>query len=82
MCAWKRASTPHSEASLRAFAARLRDTPIDWLIANAGILRSDALGSLGAQPSLREQLDVNAIGTLLTVEALLPQLHAPAPRSG
>jgi NAD(P)-dependent dehydrogenase (short-subunit alcohol dehydrogenase family) len=63
------------EAALHALAARLADTPIDWLIANAGILRGEVLGSLDAG-SLREQIEVNAIGTLLTVEALLPRLHA------
>ena len=62
-----------AEGSLRALGQRLSGTHIDWLVANAGILRADTLGSLN-RGALREQLEINALGALFTVESLLPQL--------
>ena len=64
-------------AAVAGLAERLRGTPIDWLVCNAGIARSDSLDS----PTLdaaREQFEVNALGPLRTVQALLPNLRAGA----
>ncbi len=47
--------------------------PIDWLIANAGIWRTEDLDSLNYETML-EQFQVNALGPLRTVEALLNRL--------
>lgn len=61
-------------AAMHSLGSRLRDVAIDILIANAGILRSEELGKLDFE-SITEQLAVNALGPLRTVEALLPSLH-------
>lgn len=62
-----------SDASMRDLAARVRGVAIDWLIANAGILREDPLDELSFD-SVREQFEVNALGSLRTVSTLLPNL--------
>lgn len=49
--------------------------PIDWLIANAGIWRTEDLDSLNYETML-EQFQVNALGPLRTVEALLDHLSS------
>ena len=59
---------------LRGLAKRLAGTRIDWLICNAGILRYESLDALD-EDSIREQLEVNALGPLRTVHALLPCLR-------
>jgi NAD(P)-dependent dehydrogenase (short-subunit alcohol dehydrogenase family) len=59
--------------SLAKLAGRLRDVKLDCVIANAGILRSDSLESLDWD-SVQAQLEVNALGPLRTVKALLPNL--------
>ena len=46
---------------------------LDCLIANAGILRGDSLEALDWD-SVQEQIEVNALGPLRTVKALLPNL--------
>jgi NAD(P)-dependent dehydrogenase (short-subunit alcohol dehydrogenase family) len=46
----------------------------DWVIANAGILETETLDKLDFE-SVQKQLEVNAIGPLRTVVALLPSLH-------
>jgi NAD(P)-dependent dehydrogenase (short-subunit alcohol dehydrogenase family) len=46
----------------------------DWLIANAGILQHESLESLDFD-SVKTQLEVNALGPLRTVFALLPYLR-------
>lgn len=45
----------------------------DWVIANAGILQHESLESLDFD-SVKAQLEVNALGPLRTVSALLPYL--------
>lgn len=84
-----RASTPELDAlsvrvehdvdvtdavGLYALGRRLADTQIDTLIANAGVLRSEELGKLDFG-SIQNQLDVNALGPLRTVEAFLASLR-------
>ena len=60
--------------SVRALAAA-SDRPIDVLVNNAGIgVRSRPLGRLD-HDEFRRFLDVNAVGALRVVEALLPQLR-------
>ena len=54
-------------------SARLRGVKLDCLIANAGILRGDSLEALDWD-SVQEQIEVNALGPLRTVKALLPNL--------
>ena len=49
--------------------------PIDWLIANAGIWRTENLQSLNFETML-EQFQVNALGPLRTVKALQHRLKA------
>lgn len=49
--------------------------PIDWLIANAGIWRTEDLQSLNFETML-EQFQVNALGPLRTVKALQQQLKS------
>jgi NAD(P)-dependent dehydrogenase (short-subunit alcohol dehydrogenase family) len=55
-------------------AKRVANTELDLLIANAGILRSDSLIDLDFE-SVIEQLQVNAVGTLRSVHALLPRVR-------
>jgi NAD(P)-dependent dehydrogenase (short-subunit alcohol dehydrogenase family) len=62
-----------SELALADLAGRLRGTRVDRLIANAGVLRDDALEDLDFA-QVREQLEINAVGALRTVAALLPLL--------
>jgi NAD(P)-dependent dehydrogenase (short-subunit alcohol dehydrogenase family) len=61
----------HADSQL---AQRLADTELDLLIANAGILRGDNLADLDFERVI-EQLQVNAVGTLRTVHALLPRIR-------
>lgn len=46
----------------------------DWVIANAGVLRHESLDEMDFD-SVQSQFDVNALGPLRTVFALLPYLH-------
>lgn len=48
---------------------RLGDTRLDVLVHNAGILRSESLSALDLD-SIRQQLEINALGPLKTVAAL------------
>jgi NAD(P)-dependent dehydrogenase (short-subunit alcohol dehydrogenase family) len=63
-----------SDEALAALATRLRGTELDLVIANAGILRDDSLEDLELETVL-EQLEVNALGPLRTVQHLLPNLR-------
>jgi NAD(P)-dependent dehydrogenase (short-subunit alcohol dehydrogenase family) len=67
-------------AALSALAARLRDTRIQRLWNNAGVLGREQLGKLdgAAVDSMRRQLEVNAIGPLLVAQALLDCLGSGA----
>jgi NAD(P)-dependent dehydrogenase (short-subunit alcohol dehydrogenase family) len=62
-----------SSEGLAELATRLGDVKLDCVIANAGILRGDSLESLEWE-TVQEQLEVNALGPLRTVKALLPNL--------
>lgn len=55
------------------FARRLEGARVDDLICNAGILREESLDNLDLD-SVREQLEVNAIGHLRVVNALRGRL--------
>jgi len=66
-----------SDSAGRTLMERFSTTPIDWLIANAGILLPDSLEHL-AFDQIRSQFEVNALGALRTVQALLPQLKSGA----
>ena len=65
------------EAALARVAARLSGTRVDVLIANAGVLVRDTLADFTIE-NLRKQLDINAIGALLTVRAFRPLLASGA----
>ena len=47
---------------------------LDWVIANAGILSHESLDQLDFE-AVEKQFQVNALGALRTVYALLPRLH-------
>ena len=61
--------------SVRRLAERLRDTELDVLIHNAGILTSETFDDLDFERMLR-QYQVNALGPLRVVRALLGALKA------
>jgi NAD(P)-dependent dehydrogenase (short-subunit alcohol dehydrogenase family) len=58
-----------STRSMEALAARLKDTPIDGLVCNAGLLSDEGLDDLDEE-AVRRQFEVNAMGPLRTVRAL------------
>lgn len=62
-----------SDTSVAALGDRLGDTQIDVLINNAGILKRVTLEDLDFE-SIREQFEVNALGSLRVTHALLPLL--------
>ncbi len=62
-----------SDDSVRLLAGRLGDVRLDLLVHNAGILRHESLRELDVD-SIREQLEVNAIGPLRLTSALLDRL--------
>lgn len=64
-----------SEASIEELCDRLGDTSIDVLINNAGIIKRVTLDNLDFD-SIREQFEVNALGALRVIHALLPNLKA------
>ncbi len=59
--------------SLRVALAQLKPDPIDILINNAGILKSDTFGDLNFE-NINAQIQVNTIGPLRVTETLLPLL--------
>lgn len=61
------------DASVAALGKKLAGRRIDWLIANAGILEPGGLDALDFD-SMKRQFDVNALGPLRVVRALLPNL--------
>jgi NAD(P)-dependent dehydrogenase (short-subunit alcohol dehydrogenase family) len=61
------------ERSLANLARSLEGTQLDVVINNAGILRSEALGSID-YASLHAQLETNAVAPLRLTERLLPRL--------
>jgi NAD(P)-dependent dehydrogenase (short-subunit alcohol dehydrogenase family) len=66
-----------SDDAWARLGARLSGTRIDLLIANAGILHEDSLATLDLS-RIREQFEVNALGPLRTVNALLASLQSGA----
>jgi len=64
-----------SDGALSTLAKRLAGAHIDWLVCNAGILRHESLDALDFA-SVQAQLEVNALGPLRTVHALLANLGA------
>ena len=64
-----------SDASVTDLRDRLGDIAIDILINNAGILKEESLEDLDFD-RIREQFEVNALGTLRVTHALLPNLKA------
>jgi NAD(P)-dependent dehydrogenase (short-subunit alcohol dehydrogenase family) len=66
-----------TSAASTLLSQRMAERRIDVLIANAGILVPDSLEHLDFE-TLHKQFEVNALGSLRTVHALLPQLHEGA----
>ena len=64
------------DAALAALAERLRDTRIDVLVLNAGILSNEVFGRIDAEgfEHMRRQFEVNALGPLRVVQALRGRL--------
>lgn len=63
-----------SDEAVQGLATRLSETPVDWLILNAGILHEDSLDQVRLSEVV-EQLQVNSIGPLRVVLALRKNLH-------
>lgn len=66
-----------SDASVADLHKRLRETEIDVLINNAGIIKRVTLEHLDFD-SIREQFEVNALGALRVTQVLLPHLKSGA----
>jgi NAD(P)-dependent dehydrogenase (short-subunit alcohol dehydrogenase family) len=66
-----------SDGAVDALAGRTGDDPIDVLVLNAAILRRDGLDEIDLA-AVREQIEVNALGPLRVVKALLPRLRRGA----
>lgn len=64
-----------SDASVANLVKRLQGGTIDVLINNAGMFQQTTLEDLNFD-SIRQQFEVNAMGTLRVTEALLPNLKA------
>jgi len=62
-----------NEQSVKQLAAKLKDTEIDLLINNAGILDSMSLDNLDYD-SIRQQFEINTLGPLRVSENFLPNL--------
>lgn len=65
------------DAVIEELGKRLKNQNIDILINNAGILTCETLDDLDFD-RMRLQYEVNALGPLRVVKALLPNLHAGA----
>lgn len=64
-------------ASLSDLATALKGQQIDLLIHNAGIMLSESIDEMDFD-SVRQQLEVNALGPLQTVATLLPLMASPS----
>lgn len=62
-----------SDAAIDKLRSALEDTRIDLLYCNAGVMHGERLGDI-AFDRIREQLEVNSLGPLRAVEALLPNI--------
>uniref|UniRef100_K3X1Y9 C-factor n=1 Tax=Globisporangium ultimum (strain ATCC 200006 / CBS 805.95 / DAOM BR144) TaxID=431595 RepID=K3X1Y9_GLOUD len=69
------------EQSILSAAEALKDTPIDLLINNAGILEHKDLESTTKEDLMR-QFEVNAVGPFLTTRAFLPNLRSAVKANG
>lgn len=58
------------DSMVEELAKRLVGMSVDWVIANAGIMRGDSVDDIPLD-DVREQLEVNALGPLRTVKAVL-----------
>jgi len=68
-----------SDESVTKFAAGLDGMPVDLLIANAGVIGPEAQSSTDMDfPGFLATLDVNVLGPLRVVQALLPNLRKAA----
>lgn len=66
-----------SDASCARLARTLAGAPLDWLVLNAGVFESSALGQLDFT-RMAHEYDVNALGPLRVVQALAGSLGAGA----
>ncbi|WP_206484375.1 SDR family oxidoreductase [Thalassotalea sp. G2M2-11] len=64
-----------TKQGLEHMVEQLKQTSIDVLVCNAGILRDEQLGQLNID-TIREQFEVNALAPLRVAEQLLPQLSS------
>ena len=62
-----------SDESVADLAHRLKATPIDVLVNNAGIFKKSTLDELDFD-AIRQQFEVNSLGALRVTHALLPNL--------
>ncbi|MCF6318058.1 MAG: SDR family oxidoreductase [Proteobacteria bacterium] len=62
------------EKSVKQVANKLKNTKLDLLINNAGILKSMGLDSLD-YTAMRQQYEINTLGPLLVTESFLPNLN-------
>jgi len=63
------------DSMVDTLSARLKGTPIDWVIANAGVMQLETIDDLSIE-SMRAQLEVNTLGPLRTVKAVSASLKA------
>lgn len=63
-----------SDESVAGLAHRLKATPINVLVNNAGILKKSTLDELDFD-GIRQQFEVNSLGALRVTHALLPNLN-------
>jgi len=62
-----------SETDVRTLVSKLKDTTIDLLINNAGLIQDEKLGSIDFD-SIRTQMEINAYAPLRIAEALVSQI--------
>lgn len=63
-----------NDADMSKLVADLKDTALDLLILNAGLLIPDDIGDVRVA-DVQQQIEVNAIGPLRVTQALLPLLN-------
>jgi len=61
-------------ATITGLTRQIGDLELDRVIHNAGILETETLGESGWAESIRRQFEVNALGPLRVIHALLPLL--------
>lgn len=65
------------DSMVETLSARLKGVTLDWVIANAGVMQLETLDDLSID-SMRWQLEVNALGPLRTVKAVIGLLKREA----